>query len=70
MGNRYWDLKGRMIFVKGAIDGSGYRTFYRTLCDPGARQLNRKALPIRSTEAEAQADLDAYAAQQGWELNL
>lgn len=33
----------------------------------GCRPLRRTALPPRATLAEAQADLDAYAAELGWE---
>ncbi len=65
---KYCDTKGRLIFVGKGLGGDSYMTMYKTdWAAAGSHRLKAKALPPRETEAEAQADLDAYAKAKGLE---
>ena len=66
---KYVDEKQRLIFVSAGLGGDQYMTMYQDYGkwdSSGAHRLVSKELPIRETEAEAQADLDAYAMRRGW----
>lgn len=63
----YIDENGRLIFVSpGISSGNVWITVYQKNPRGGTHRLKSKALPQRKTQAEAQADLDAYAKAKGW----
>lgn len=65
----YYDREtGRKYFVSQGIGGGPGRPWF-TLYENGTGSTHRlvtKALPLRDTREEAQADLDAYARKKGW----
>ncbi|HWQ30071.1 MAG TPA: cell envelope integrity protein TolA [Negativicutes bacterium] len=67
---KYVDTKsGRLIFVKSGIGFDGFKAMYRDAGkwgSGGAHSVKSPELPWRNSLAEAQADLDAYAAKKGW----
>lgn len=67
---KYRDKNGRVLFVDSGISGGlWWGTYYHKW--PGGWSTKRccsPRLPNRPTKSEAQADLDAYAAVQGWEV--
>ena len=68
---RYRDDLGREVYVSTGISGQfdrdlvTYAVYWR-INDRSHHRVRSNALPIRITHAEAQADLDAYAARKGW----
>lgn len=64
----YTDPEGRAVFVSG-ISGMIYRGYatFRATGRGGIARVKSSALPQRSSEDAAQADLDAYAIERGWE---
>ncbi|WP_317382504.1 hypothetical protein [Megasphaera stantonii] len=64
---KYRDARGWLYQVMP--DGVGGYTYKGQYLKPGAISWHRMSqLPWRNTKAEAQADLDAYAEQKGWEV--
>lgn len=62
---RYRDSRGWLYQV---MPGLGDCAFKGRYLKPGALSWKcMPQLPWRNTKAEAQADLDAYAAKKGWE---
>lgn len=56
----YYDDRGRVVAViHGLAD--------RWISARGRHRVKSQVLPPRATREEAQADLDAYAAERGWE---
>jgi hypothetical protein len=66
----YIDKLGAEIFVSPGIasDGKTWMTVRQERHKFGTHRIVSKALPIRQSKAEAQADLDAYAGKKGWWL--
>jgi hypothetical protein len=64
----YIDNLGAEVFVSPGIasDGKTWMTVRRERNKFGVHRIVSKALPVRQSEAEAQADLDAYASKKGW----
>ena len=64
----YIDKLGAEIFVSPGIatGGKTWMTVKRERNKLTIHRIVSKALPVRQTEAEAQADLDAYANKRGW----
>lgn len=68
---RYRDDRGREVFVSNGISGQfsdtqiTYAVYWR-INDRSQHRVSSPSLPIRHTHAEAQADLDAYAAKKKW----
>jgi hypothetical protein len=67
---RYIDKLGAEIFVSPGIatNGKTWMTVRRERNEFSIHRIVSKALPVRQTEAEAQADLDAYASKKGWRV--
>lgn len=67
---RYRDDRGREVFVSNGISGQfsdtqiTYAVYWRANNSFSQHRVKSKVLPIRNTHAEAQADLDAYAARK------
>lgn len=62
---QYRDSRGWRYQVMAGIGGYAFKGRY---LKPGALSWKcMTQLPWRNTKKEAQADLDAYAAQKGWE---
>jgi hypothetical protein len=67
MKTTYRDQNGNLVFVSpGISDGTVWMTVRQKPGKTGTRRLTTKALPLRDTEMEAQADLDAYAKTKGF----
>ena len=64
-GPDYIDDKGRQLFVDAGLGRRTFMTFW-TGNGVGRHRIRSKFLPIRGTQSEAQADLDAYALKHGW----
>jgi hypothetical protein len=64
----YIDKLGAEVFVSPGIasDGKTWMTVRQERNKFGTHRIVSKALPIRQSEAKAQADLDAYASKKGW----
>lgn len=62
----YTDDTGREYFVAHGCTFNGWATFCRTPGVLGRKLVRCRALPVRATCEEAQADLDAYAVKKGW----
>lgn len=67
MNNAYQDKKGRVLFVRQHESGSWPWGTHYADGKGGFKYMVTKALPWRSSQAEAQADLDAYALQKEYE---
>ena len=62
---RYRDSRGWLYQVMAGIGGYAFKGRY---LKPGTLSWHcMTQLPWRNTKADAQADLDAYAAKKGWE---
>lgn len=65
----YKDDKENLVFVScGISDGNVWMTVKQKSGKVGTKRLVSNALPLRNTEAEAQADLDNYAISKGWKI--
>jgi hypothetical protein len=67
---KYRDKLGRVFEVRYRYrisDGGSFLVAWRTLSGR-LRRYNSPNCPLRQTQAEAQADLDAQAARHGWEV--
>lgn len=53
----------RVLFAGPGIGGESYMAFWRKTGKPGSHRLVSKALPIRKSIEEAEADLAAFAAK-------
>lgn len=62
-GIRYYDPRGREVFVAETPDGR-----FAPYCGPRAdpRRLMHRYLPARATRAQAETDLDLHAAMERW----
>ena len=65
MTTRYRDEKGRLVFVGKGI-GDEFMSLRQGASVVSSHRVKTRALPLRETRDEAQADLDAYAARKGW----
>lgn len=64
---KYYDKNGALVFVScGISDGTVWITVRQKTIRAGTHRIKSPSLPKRSTKAEAQADLDAYALKHGW----
>lgn len=64
----YKDENGCLVFVSSGISkGASWMTVRQNGQGSGTHRIKSKALPLRETEEEAQADLDRYAKKKGWE---
>ena len=72
---RYRDDAGCEVFVSVGISGQfgcrdlTYAAYRRKPLRVAIHRVCSPKLPLRETHAEAQADLDAYAARKGWEID-
>lgn len=67
--NVYLDEAGSRVFTSSGISGGQYWfTGYQKYKGSSIRRLMSNDLPVRSKQADAQADLDAYAARYGWRM--
>lgn len=65
---RYFDECGSIVFVSpGICPGDAWLTVRQQKPGAGTQRVNAGALPIRSSIDSAQADLDAYAHEMGWQ---
>lgn len=70
---RYRDDAGCEVFVSVGISGQfgsdnlTYAAYRRKPLRMATHRVRSPKLPLRATHAEAQADLDAYAAGKKWE---
>ena len=62
----YIDDMGRTVLVSSGISGGKWWMACRVKKSGALQRIKSKKLPERETREEAQADLDAYAAQMGW----
>lgn len=62
----YTDDTGREYFVAHGLTFKGFATYRRIPNVLGRVRVHSRTLPVRMTQEEAQADLDAYAAKKGW----
>jgi hypothetical protein len=57
-----------LIYVSAGIsDGGRWMSVRKKTHRSGEYRIKTKALPLRTTPEEAQADLDAYALNRGWD---
>jgi hypothetical protein len=67
--NVYLDEGGARIFTSSGISGGQYWfTAYQKYKGGSIRRLMSNDLPVRSKQAVAQTDLDAFAARCGWKV--
>ena len=66
----YIDDMGKLVVVSSGIsDGKAFMAC-RVKKSGALQRIKSKFLPIRNKRREAQADLDAYAAQMCWETEI
>ena len=67
MNKRYYDENGALIFVSSGISrGRVWMSVRQKGASAGTHRVVSPKLPLRDAPAEAQQDLDAYAASRGW----
>lgn len=68
MAKQYYDDNGGLVFVScGIKNDSTWMTIRQKTIRADANRIKSPALPLRTTPAQAQADLDAYALKHGWD---
>ena len=65
MKDRHYLYNDKVVFVSGLMGKNPFGTVYATPYG-GTHRIKFRALPVRVTKEQAQADLDKFAAEKGW----